>query len=119
MLYPRAEDDEKSANSSQTDLSDVGLCSLNIHEFSFNAVLCLLLQKDYEAALEKLNYIVQTIAKKYVHQLWLLRGVVNQILDNDAQARADFARAFKYDGDNARKFLKNGSDVKLTVFPQQ
>jgi hypothetical protein len=31
-----AELENKSAHSSQTDLSDVGLCSLNIHEYTFN-----------------------------------------------------------------------------------
>jgi hypothetical protein len=41
-------DDGASNQSSQTDLSDVGLCSLNIHEFSFNTVLCLLQLKDYK-----------------------------------------------------------------------
>lgn len=35
-------EDNESNNSSQTDLSDVGLCALNIHEFSYNAILCLL-----------------------------------------------------------------------------
>ena len=41
-------DDNMSSKSSQTDLSDVGLCSLNIHEFSFNTALCLILSKDYQ-----------------------------------------------------------------------
>ena len=36
------DDDAVTVNSSQTDLSDVGLCSLNIHEYSYNTVLCLL-----------------------------------------------------------------------------
>ena len=40
-------DDQMSNGSSQTDLSDVGLCSLNIHEFSFNTALCLILAKEY------------------------------------------------------------------------
>ena len=39
--------DNMSQNSSKTDLSDVGLCSLNIHEFSFNIVLSMILAKDY------------------------------------------------------------------------
>lgn len=56
-----------SAGSSQTDLSDVGLCSLNIHEYSFNTALCLVLSKNYKQALAKLDYIVQTIAKKYAN----------------------------------------------------
>lgn len=51
VLYPKNQfpdedekggDDNVSQASSQTDLSDVGLCSLNIHEFSFNTVLNLL-----------------------------------------------------------------------------
>jgi len=37
--------EDKSQASSQTDLSDVGLCSLNVHEFSYNTVLCLIKSK--------------------------------------------------------------------------
>ena len=36
-------DVDMSGDSSQTDLSDVGLCSLNIHEFSFNIALSMIL----------------------------------------------------------------------------
>ena len=64
---PNLNDDNQSANSSQTDLSDVGLCSLNIHEFSFNTVLNLLQLKEYKKALTKLDYILDTIPKKYAH----------------------------------------------------
>jgi hypothetical protein len=48
VLYPKNQfadddgDENVSQASSQTDLSDVGLCSLNIHEYSFNTVLNLL-----------------------------------------------------------------------------
>lgn len=58
-------DDNASNASSQTDLSDVGLCSLNIHEYSYNTVLCLIMMKDYEKALTKLDYMFDTIPKKY------------------------------------------------------
>jgi hypothetical protein len=61
------QNDDMSQGSSQTDLSDVGLCSLNIHEFSFNIVLSMILAKDYAQALTKLDYIIDTIAKKYVN----------------------------------------------------
>ena len=74
----RKDEDVVTVNSSQTDLSDVGLCSLNIHEYSFNTVLCLLQMKDYKKALTKLDYIFDTIPKKYAGQLWLIRGLVNQ-----------------------------------------
>jgi len=52
---------------------------LNIHEYSFNTAICLILAKDYKQALEKVKYILQTIAKKYAHQIWLIRGVLNSI----------------------------------------
>lgn len=78
VLYPRnqfpdeddneegkKDDDAITVNSSQTDLSDVGLCSLNIHEYSFNIVICLLQMKDYKRALTKLDYMFDTIPKKY------------------------------------------------------
>lgn len=58
----------------------MGLCSLNIHEFSFNIALCMILAGDYKKALTKMDYIISTIAKKYVGQLWLLRGILNDIL---------------------------------------
>jgi len=112
-------DENASNGSSQTDLSDVGLCSLNIHEFSFNTVLCLILAKNYEQALAKLDYILQTISKKYAGQLWLIRGVINRTLGYEAQSKKDFKRAFKYDKENAQRFLVQGEDVYINVFPQQ
>lgn len=56
VLYPKNQfpDDEDNEGSnadnvsnasSQTDLSDVGLCSLNIHEYSYNSVICRICQK--------------------------------------------------------------------------
>jgi TolA-binding protein len=90
-------DDNASQGSSQTDLSDVGLCSLNIHEFSFNIALSLMLSGDYKKALTKMDYIISTIAKKYVNQLWLLRGILNDILGYADQSAKDIKRAYKYD----------------------
>lgn len=106
-----------SQGSSQTDLSDVGLCSLNIHEYSFNIVLSMILAKDYAQALTKLDYIIDTIAKKYVNQIWLIRGVINDILGYTDQSKKDFKRAYKYDKENAAKFLEREEDIKLNIFP--
>jgi hypothetical protein len=44
MAYSRSSTPMLSMNSSKTDLSDVGLCSLNIHETNYNMMLCFLLQ---------------------------------------------------------------------------
>jgi len=54
-----------SQGSSQTDLSDVGLCSLNIHEFNYNVVLCLIMKKDFKLAYKKIEYMAETLPKKY------------------------------------------------------
>lgn len=55
----------------------MGLCSLNIHEYSFNTVLCLLQLKDYKQALTKLDYMLDTVPKKYANQLWLIRALTS------------------------------------------
>jgi hypothetical protein len=68
--------------------------------------------------LTKLDYIVDTIAKKYVNQLWLIRAIINSILGYSAQAKKDFKRAYKYDKENTTLFLDKHEDVKLNVFPQ-
>ena len=97
----------------------MGLCSLNIHEYSFNIALSFILAKDYAQALTKLDYIIDTIAKKYVNQLWLIRAIINDILGYTPQAKKDFKRAYKYDKENTTKFLQEQEDIKLNIFPQQ
>jgi len=110
--------DDASHESSQTDLSDVGLCSLNVHEFSYNTVLCYLMMKDYKKAQAKLDYMFETMPKKYASQLWLVRGLVNQqITGSMGQAKKDFKRAHKYDEESASKFLDQRSSVQLAIFP--
>lgn len=130
VLYPRNQfpDDEdlqgpngdnQSNASSQTDLSDVGLCSLNIHEYSYNSIICRLCQRDYKRALEILNYMFETIPKKYAGQLWLIRAQVLLLSGNQAQAKKDLKRADKYDNESFVSFIQKKESVYLTVFPTQ
>jgi hypothetical protein len=49
--------------------------------------------------------MIETIAKKYVGQLWLIRGILNDIQGNKKQSEKDFKRASKYDKENTYKFL--------------
>jgi hypothetical protein len=65
-----------SNNSSKTDLSDVGLCSLNVHETNFNIMLCHLMSGNYVKALERLSDLVVYPPKKYSKHFFLLRGLV-------------------------------------------
>lgn len=74
---------EKISNtSSQTDLSDVGLCSLNIHEFSYNITLWLIQNKQYEEAFEKTTFMLETLPKKYTKEVWIIRGILASIIGN-------------------------------------
>jgi hypothetical protein len=62
--------------------------------------------KEYKKALTKLDYMFDTIPKKYAGQLWLVRGLVNtQVLGHSHLAKKDFKRAYKYDQVNATRFL--------------
>jgi tetratricopeptide (TPR) repeat protein len=79
----------------------------------------MVLAGDYKKALSKLDYIIDTIAKKYAHQLWIIRGVINEILGYGQQAKKDFKRAYKYDRENTTKLLEKHEDIYLNVFPQQ
>ena len=82
-------DDTLSSGSNQTDLSDVGLCSLNVHESLFNIVLCLIQLKDYKAALEKVSKLVHESPKRYTKFLYLIRGLLYQALGNVGKSKGD------------------------------
>ena len=71
----------------------------------------MILAQDYDQALTKLDYIIDTIAKKYVNQLWLIRGIINEILGYTPQAKKDFKRAYKYDKENTANFLEKKEEV--------
>jgi ribosomal protein L12E/L44/L45/RPP1/RPP2 len=38
-----------------TDLSDIGLCSINVREYNYNMIINLVQQKNWEEALKKIN----------------------------------------------------------------
>ena len=68
-------------------------------------MICYICLKKYEKALEKLDYMFNTIPKKYASQLWLIRGQINKILRNSNEAKKDFKRAEKNDSENFIKFF--------------
>lgn len=72
MLYSRGGQSNgvstpMSVASSKTDLSDVGLCSLNVHETNFNILISyLMMGPEYHSkAFEKVNELIMQTPKKY------------------------------------------------------
>lgn len=55
----------RSQNSSHTDLSDVGLCSFNVHENNYNQLLCLLLEQKLDEAILLIKTILGQVPPKY------------------------------------------------------
>ena len=108
VLNPLERDnvDELSDDSAATDLSDVGLCSLNIHEFTYNSMLSMWQLKDFQGVLKKVTYLIQTTPIKYLHKLWIIRGLVNQVLGNQTAAKQDIEAANKYDLEHAKRILE-------------
>jgi hypothetical protein len=51
MAYSNNSTPMLSMQSSKTDLSDIGLCSLNTHENNFNLLLCYIMLTDKDNSL--------------------------------------------------------------------
>lgn len=81
--------DNMSQGSIQTDLSDVGLCSLNVHESHYNIALCYIQMKDYKTALERVSKLVYEAPKRYTKCLYLIRGLLYQAMGNVGKAKGD------------------------------
>jgi len=81
-----------SMNSSKTDLSDVGLCSLNVHETNFNILLCYLMMGNYNKSLEKLSELIREAPKKYSKYFFLIRGLIYESKSQTDKSVKDFAK---------------------------
>lgn len=75
----RQKDNNMSSHmSSQTDLSDIGLCSFNTYETSYNILLCYLCAEDIDNALTYANKLIDSVPSKYKSKLYLIRGLLYQ-----------------------------------------
>ena len=75
--------------------------------------------KNYTKALEKLDYMLNTVPKKYANQLWLIRAQTLQNIQAGAdQVSKDMKMSLKYDKENCLLFQEGKKNVFLTVFPQ-
>lgn len=61
--------------------------------------------KNYTKALERLDYLLNTVPKKYASQLWLIRAQTMHNIQAGADlVQKDMKRALKYDKENCVQF---------------
>ena len=89
--------DDESQHSQRTDLSDVGLCSINTSEASFNMILCLILDKNWQQALKQIERFVKDAPARYSNQIWLLKYLIVSLVHQDVFPEKDLALAYKLD----------------------
>jgi len=104
-------------NSSKTDLSDVGLCSLNLHENNYNIMLCYLQMKDLQNALKKASEIIQGAPGKYQRHFFFIRGIIYEGLGMKEKALKDFAKYEKAEPKLYESYFKDGKDLLFEPFP--
>jgi hypothetical protein len=61
--------------------------------------------KNYTKAIERLDYMINTVPKKYANQLWLIRAQAMSNIQAGADlVSKDMKRALKYDKENCMQF---------------
>ncbi len=75
-----SEEDPNAEQSVDSELSDIGLCTLNKYEYTYNSMLCLLMSGDLEKALVLANNVIDNAGIDYVNKMWLIRGAILQTL---------------------------------------
>lgn len=98
MLYSKSNHTTPalSMNSSKTDLSDVGLCSVNSHETNFNLLLCYIQLKEIDKCFEKATELIAS-NNKYGKSFYLIRGLLYESQNDSEKALKDFEKYAKYE----------------------
>jgi len=107
--------DNMSNSSSQTDLSDVGLCSLNVHEATFNQVICYMLMGKWDHALTKVNHIMNDAPKKYTKHLYFIKAMIHLALKESKEYQTNIEEAKKIDF-KVLDFLKTKENILINPF---
>lgn len=104
-------------HSSKTDLSDVGLCSLNVHETNYNIMICYLRMGQYAKALERCNELISQTPGKYQKHFFFIRGLLYEVLSQPEKALKDFGRYEKLESKQYEAYFKEGKDMIFEPFP--
>lgn len=109
--------DTESETSNQTDLSDVGLWSLNVHESKYNQALWYLMMEKFEDALDIFKTMINNGPEKYSKSMFLIRGLIYQQLGESHKSKLDFNKAFDEDHENAVRYFDEKQNVTINPFP--
>ena len=109
-----------SLTSNKTDLSDIGLCSFNSNESTFNQFLCYYMLNDHERCVASLNELGKTTPKRYAKQILLLRVIVLETFGLADKAQEELKRLRQSDPDTYQKAFKaNTGSYLIELFPSQ
>lgn len=110
------EENKSSHMSSQTDLSDIGLCSFNTYEANYNIMLCYLFNDDKKNALKFCSKLIDTVPSKYKAKLYLIRGLLYQDKEDFDKCKKDFMKAYTADPTLSIQCLDLEKDTVIEPF---
>lgn len=109
-------DNKSSHVSSQTDLSDIGLCSFNSYETTFNILLCYLCKGDMKHALSQVTKLIDSVPSKYKSKLYLIRGLIYQNQDDFEKCKKDFMKSYTSDPKLSTQWLDFQKECLIEPF---
>lgn len=103
-----------SRDSSKTDMSEVGLCSLNICEYTLNMMILHIQMKNWVEALKKVNELMSSSPQSNEHsrnlkQLLLVRAMIHQELGQTDKYNQDLTIYLK----NFKQIEKNNQNATI------
>ena len=105
-------------NSSDSDLSDIGLCTVNRHEQQFNIMICCMMTENYNKACESATAIIENSNPNYANKVWIVRGIRRSLLGRKQEADMDFKEAKKYNPE-CKDFFENKKVLTIEAFPEE
>ena len=112
------ENNDENMNSNDSDLSDIGLCTVNRHEQQYNLMICHMMVGNYDKACEHATSIIENANQNYANKVWVIRGVLRSLLGKKEEALIDFESAKKNDS-GSKNFLDSKKTLQLEVFPEE
>ena len=107
----------RSQNSTHTDLSDVGLCSFNVHESNYNLLLCLLMEQKYDDCINLIKIILATIPPKYQKCFLLINGLIRELQGDAEKSDKNFKKVKNHDVEMHRRYFVDRKPLELEPSP--